>query len=92
MEDEKKKVGERNELAKIKKYTSYTLLAVLVGFWGYAAVKSIISLWNDEGFFATPWPTLGLILTGVIVVIVILPLYISIREDVKATLEAKEKN
>ena len=91
MTEEDKTYTVDSRFTSFVKYAKYTFLVALVCFWGVSAYFGIKHLWNSNNFFASPWPLIGLVMSGVLIVVVILPLYISIREDIAKTKKEKEE-
>lgn len=77
-----------NKLGKIGKITLYGSISVV---WGVVAVLGIIDLWNNKGILETPWVIFGLVLTVLILVIVIIPLFANVKTQVKQVMKEKEE-
>lgn len=76
------------KLAKLGKYLLLSSIAIL---WAVAASLGIRDLWQGKGILETPWVIFGLFLTLVVIVIVVLPLLNSLREDVQDYNKRKEE-
>ena len=76
------------KLAKLGKYLLLSSIAIL---WAVAASLGIRDLWQGKGILETPWVIFGLVLTLVVIVIVVLPLLNSLREDVQDYNKRKEE-
>ncbi|MHA1199121.1 MAG: hypothetical protein ACTSQF_07210 [Candidatus Heimdallarchaeaceae archaeon] len=85
-EEEEKRAENTAKLFQIGKYS---ILAALTILWIVSAVLGLISLLRGEGIVDTPWVIFGLVLTVVIVVLVVVPLFRSLRTDVKSFNEGK---
>lgn len=72
------------KIAKLFQIGKISILASLTILWVVSAVLGLISLWKGEGIVDTPWVIFGLVLTVVIVVLVVIPLFRNLRTDVKA--------
>ena len=76
-----------NKLAKLGKYLAYSVITII---WAVSAGFSIRDLWQGKGIIETPWVILGIVLTLIIIVLVIIPLFRSLREDVRDYNRRKE--
>ena len=82
------KILKLGKTGKILIYSSITIV------WFVVAGLGIRDIWMDKGFLETPWILFGLILSVVIVFLIIIPLFRSLRSDVqeyKAEKKSKEK-
>ncbi len=78
-------------ISKLAKYGRITIYASLIILWIVTAVLGIIDLIQGKTITETPWIIFGLVLTVPIVLIVILPLFKSLKTDVKGYKERKEQ-
>ena len=82
---QKETVAKLGKIGKILLYGSITVV------WITVATLGLIDLWNDKGILETPWIIFGLILTLVIVVVVIFPLFSNVKTGVRTALKEKEE-
>jgi membrane protein YdbS with pleckstrin-like domain len=76
---------EREEkISKLFKVGKISILVMLTGMWIVSAVLGLISLWRGEGILDTPWVIMGIVLLFVVILLVIVPLFRSLRSDVRA--------
>jgi membrane protein YdbS with pleckstrin-like domain len=71
------------KISKLFKISKITILISLTILWIVTAVLGLISLWKGQGILGTPWVIFGLVLTVVIIVVVVIPLFRNLRSDVK---------
>lgn len=83
---------QREKVNKLFKTAKISILVALTILWIVSAVLGLISVWNGEGILDTPWIILGLVLMIFIVIFVIIPLFRSLRNDVKEFNKEKAKN
>lgn len=93
--EEKKKEEEENKnqesVNKLRKLRNILLIGSLIVVWTVSAVFSMIDLYKGLGILETPWILLGIFLTIAVFIIVIVPLFNSLRTDVREALAEKEK-
>ena len=65
--------------------------ATLVIVWSVTAALGIRDIWQDVGILETPWIIFGLVLSVILIIVIIVPLYRSLRVDVRSYKERKEK-
>lgn len=76
---------ERTEkISKLFKISKISILVMLTGLWITSAVLGLISLWRGEGILDTPWVIMGIVLLFVVIILVVVPLFRSLRKDVRA--------
>ena len=76
------------KLAKLGKYLLLSSIAIL---WVVAAALGIRDLWLGKKILETPWVIFGLVLTLVVIVLVVFPLFNNLREDVRDYNKRKEE-
>ena len=94
-ETENEEISESNEkdeerimkLGKTGKILIYSSITIV---WFVAAGLGIRDLWLGKGFLETPWILFGLIFSVVIVFLIIIPLFRSLKSDVQKYKEEKE--
>jgi len=91
--EEKAEIDAANEdkiikLGKTGKILIYSSITIV---WFVVAGLGIRDIWIGKGFLETPWILFGLILSVVIVVLIIIPLFRSLKTDVQKYKEEKEK-
>ena len=95
VEEEKKEEEEENKnqetIKKLRKLRNVLLIGSLIVVWTVSAVFSMIDLNKGLGILETPWILLGIFLTIAVIIIVIVPLFNSLRTDVREVLAEKEK-
>ncbi len=91
--EEEKKEENKNQgsINKLRKLRTVLLFGTLIVVWTVSAVFSMINLNKGLGILETPWILLGIFLTIAVILIVIIPLFNSLRKDVKEVLAEKEK-
>lgn len=77
------------KIAKLFKISKIAILVSLTIFWIVTIVLGLISLWNEEGILDTPWVIFGLVLTVIVIIFVIIPLYRSLKVDIRLYNEEK---
>jgi hypothetical protein len=77
-----------SRLSKLGKYLALGSITIL---WIVSAVLGIRDLWMGKGIIETPWVIFGIVLTVVIVFLVVVPLFRSLREDVRNYKERQEE-
>jgi len=83
------KAGEtEKKLAKLGKYLLLSSIAIL---WVVVAALGIRDLWLGKKILETPWVIFGLVLTLVVIVLVVFPLFNNLREDVRDYNKRKEE-
>ncbi|MCE7739462.1 MAG: hypothetical protein KAU62_14095 [Candidatus Heimdallarchaeota archaeon] len=68
------------KLAKLGKYLLLSSIAIL---WAVAAALGIRDLWQGKRILETPWVIFSLVLTLVVIVLVVYPLFLNLRDDVR---------
>ena len=69
-----------NKLGKTGKILIYASITIV---WFVVAGLGIRDIWMGKGFLETPWILFGLILSVFIVVLIVIPLFRSLRADVQ---------
>ena len=77
-----------NKLAKLGKYLSLATISIL---WVVSAVLGIRDLWIGKGIIETSWVIFSIVLTAGVIFLVVLPLFRSLREDVRDYNRRKEE-
>ena len=90
VDQEEISVAEKS-VKKLGKLRNILLIAAIMVVWTVSAVFSILDLNKGLGILETPWVLLGIFLTIAIIVIIIIPLFLNLRADVKQTLAEKEE-
>ena len=85
---EEKEFSEHNQqeiekTSKLFKIAKVSILVSLSIFWIVSAILGLISLWKGEGILDTPWVIFSLVLTVVVIFFVIIPLFRSLKSDIK---------
>jgi hypothetical protein len=94
MSDSEEKEGmQRSEETRVKinKIGKIMFYATLVIVWSVTAGFGIRDIWQDVGILETPWIIFGLVLSVILIIVIIIPLYRSLRVDVRIYKERKEK-
>ncbi len=86
--DMQKSEETREKIAKIGKIMFYATLVIV---WTVAAALGIRDIWGDVGILETPWIIFGLVLSVILIIVIVIPLYRSLRVDVRNYKERKEK-
>ncbi len=68
---------------KLSKTGKYIALAAISILWAVSAGLGIRDLWIGKGIIETPWVIFSIVLTAVIIFLVVIPLFRSLREDVR---------
>ena len=84
-------IQQKETVAKLGKIGKILLYGSITVVWITVATLGLIDLWNDKGILETPWIIFGLILTLVIVVVVIFPLFSNVKTGVRTALKEKEE-
>jgi uncharacterized membrane protein len=79
------------KISKLFKISKISILAMISILFLVSAVLGLISLYNEEGILDTPWVILGLILMVVVIVLVVIPLFRTLRDDIQAFNKEKEE-
>lgn len=88
MENMQRSEETRVKINKIGKIMFYVTLVIV---WSVSAALGIRDIWKDVGILETPWIIFGLVLSVILVILIIVPLYRSLRVDVRNYKERKEK-
>ncbi|MHA2357720.1 MAG: hypothetical protein ACXABK_02995 [Candidatus Heimdallarchaeaceae archaeon] len=85
-------VTESSQVEKKLSRLGRILLAITtIVIWTVVAVLGIHDIWwLDKGILETPWIITGLILTAVLIGVVIVPLFTSLRSDIQEYKQKKE--
>ena len=90
--EEKKDIQKSEETRiKITKTGKILFYATLVIVWTVTAALGLRDIWRDVGILETPWIIFGLVLSVILIVVIIIPLYRSLKVDVRNYKERKEK-
>jgi hypothetical protein len=90
--DEKEDMQKSEETrVKINKIGKIMFYATLIIVWTVTAALGIRDIWRDVGILETPWIIFSLVLSVVLIIVIIVPLYRSLRVDVRSYKERKEK-
>ena len=79
------------KMSKLFKISKISILAMLTILWGVSAVLGLMSLWRGDRILDTPWVILGIVLLVVIIFLVVIPLFRTLRDDVRAFNKEKEE-
>ena len=90
-EEEEEENRNQESINKLRKLRNVLLIGSLIVVWTVSAVFSMIDLNKGLGILETPWILLGIFLTIAVIIIVIVPLFNSLRTDVREILAEKEK-
>ena len=90
-EEEEEDNKNQESINKLRKLRNVLLIGSLIVVWTVSAVFSMIDLNKGLGILETPWILLGIFLTIAVIIIVIVPLFNSLRTDVREILAEKEK-
>jgi len=78
----------RYRINKIGKIMFYAILTII---WLVTAVLGIRDIWRDVGILETPWIIFSLVLSFILIIVIIIPLFRSLKVDVRSYKERKEK-